>query len=181
MGRRSKGREYAMLTLFPHYLAGEDAEQSFTYLLEERKPGEIVKNFAAELFRGVLREQDALDSLISANLRNWSFKRIGNLEKVVLRLATYELQNKVEVPSTVIINEAVQLAELYCEEKAAKFVNGVLAGVASQLNRDPANDPGEWIDEFDQDGNEDEFIDLDDEDEELEAELNGLDEESNKD
>ena len=176
MGRRSKGREYAMLTLFPHYVAGEDAERSFTYLLEERKPGEIVKKFAAELFRGVLREQENLDKLISSNLNNWSFKRIGNLEKVVLRLAAYELQNKVEVPSTVIINEAVQLAELYCEEKAAKFVNGVLAGIACQLDRDPANDPGEWIDEFDQDGNEDEFIDLDDEDEEFEAELSDLNE-----
>lgn len=165
-----------MLTLFPHYVAGEDAEQSFTYLLEERKPGEIVKKFAAELFRGVLREQENLDKLISSNLNNWSFKRIGNLEKVVLRLAAYELQNKVEVPSTVIINEAVQLAELYCEEKAAKFVNGVLAGIACQLDRDPANDPGEWIDEFDQDGNEDEFIDLDDEDEEFEAELSDLNE-----
>lgn len=169
MGRRSKGREYAMLTLFPHYVAGEDAEQSFVYLLEERKPGDIVKNFAGELFRGVLSEEKSLDQLISSNLKNWSMDRIGNLEKVVLRLATYELNYKREVPATVVINEAVQLAEIYCEEKAARFVNGVLAGVARQLERDPADDPGQWIDEFDQDGDDEEFIDLDDEDEELDT------------
>ena len=166
MGRRSKGREYAMLTLFPHFVTGEDAEQCFVYLLEERKPGAIVKNFAAELFRGVIEESRSLDDLIAANLKNWSMERLGNLEKVILRLASYELLHKIEVPATVVINEAVQLTESYCDEKAAKFVNGVLAGIAKQLDRDPLNDPGEWIDEFDHEGSIEGPLDLDDEDDE---------------
>ena len=166
MGRRSKGREYAMLTLFPHFVTGEDAEQCFAYLLDERKPGAIVENFAAELFRGVIEEYESLDDLISANLKNWNIERLGNLEKVILRVASYELSHKVEVPVTVVINEAVQLTESYCDEKAAKFVNGVLAGIAKQLGRDSSSDHGEWIDDFDDEGFEEDFISLDDEDDE---------------
>ena len=166
MGRRSKGREYAMLTLFPHFVTGEDAEQCFAYLLDERKPGATVENFAAELFRGVIEEYESLDNLISSNLNNWNIDRLGNLEKVILRVASYELSHKVEVPVTVVINEAVQLTESYCDEKAAKFINGVLAGIAKQLGRDPLSDPGEWIDDFDDDESEEDFINLDDEEDE---------------
>tara|TARA_Y100000589_G_scaffold55947_3_gene46340 strand:- start:3146 stop:3628 length:483 start_codon:yes stop_codon:yes gene_type:complete len=155
-----------MLTLFPHFVTGEDAEQCFIYLLEERKPGALVKDFAAELFRGVIKEYETLDILIAANLKNWNMQRLGNLEKVILRVASYELRHKVEVPATVVINEAVQLTESYCDEKAAKFVNGVLAGVAKQLDRDPLNDPGEWIDEFDHGDSIEGPLDLDDEDDE---------------
>ena len=66
----------------------------------------------------MIEEYESLDNLISANLKNWNIDRLGNLEKVILRVASYELSHKLEVPVTVVINEAVQLTESYCDEKA---------------------------------------------------------------
>lgn len=68
-----------------------------------------------------------IDAKISENTEGWSIHRIGKTELAILRLAVYELLYDEDVPEKVAINEAVELAKIYCPEEAKGFVNAVLA------------------------------------------------------
>lgn len=88
---------------------------------------------AGVLAMGVGVHVEALDELIEAALdRSWSMARLAVLDRLVLRLATYELVHRPEVPHGAIINEAVELAKYFSGPEAAKFVNGVLGTIASR-------------------------------------------------
>ncbi|BBE31858.1 N utilization substance protein B [Tepiditoga spiralis] len=77
----------------------------------------------------------SIDKIIEDNLKNWSFDRIGNVEKSVLRLAIYEILEKKETPIKVIIDEAIELSKKYSEETSGKFVNGILDRIARKYER----------------------------------------------
>jgi transcription antitermination protein NusB len=128
--RRSKAREYALLSLFPQFLEGSNASDSLEYLFDERKPGEAVREFARELLEGVLEHQVSLDERIASSLDTWPFERLGNIEKTILRIAVYELMHCPATPPSAILNEAVSLSEEYATPDSTRFVNGVLANIA---------------------------------------------------
>ncbi|MDR3550656.1 MAG: transcription antitermination factor NusB [Candidatus Babeliales bacterium] len=73
----------------------------------------------------VITKRDALDEIIIPFLANWRFERVGVCTKLILRLAIWELQNT-DTPSTIVINEAIELAKCFAEKDAYKFVNGLL-------------------------------------------------------
>ena len=133
MGRRSKAREYAMLSLFPEFLIGEGGKETLDFLIEERKPGEEVKSFGKELFSGVLRNQEEIDKLIKKNLKNWNFDRVGNLEKVIMRIACFEVCYIKHTPISVILDEAFRLCEDYNLETSIKFINGVVGAISREV------------------------------------------------
>ena len=74
---------------------------------------------------GVIEQRAALDELIKPLLNNWRFERISICTKLILRLAFWELMHT-DVPTSIIINEAIELAKSFSEEGAAKFVNGII-------------------------------------------------------
>ena len=78
---------------------------------------------------GIKDNLEEIDKTIEANSNGWKVKRIGKSELAILRLAVYEIRYDDDVPEKVAINEAVELAKNYSDEKAAKFINGVLSGV----------------------------------------------------
>lgn len=77
----------------------------------------------------VIQKTDEIDEMIKKNLESWDIKRVGKAELTIIRLALYEMyyDNTIDIP--VAINEAVELAKTYCDQKADKFVNGVLATI----------------------------------------------------
>lgn len=82
----------------------------------------------SEVFKvtdSVIATRDQLDEIIKPYLANWRFERIGVCTKLILRLAVWELQNT-DTPTTIIINEAIELAKCFAEKDAYKFVNGIL-------------------------------------------------------
>jgi len=91
------------------------------------------REFAEERIRGVMRERDALDVRIESRLKNWSLYRLGTVERNVLRLGVWELENCPEIPQPIIINEYVDLAKFFSETKSGRFVNGVLDRYAKSL------------------------------------------------
>ena len=91
------------------------------------------REFAEERIRGVVRERDALDARIEPRLKNWSFYRLGTVERNVLRLGVWELENCPEIPQPIVINEYVDLAKFFSETKSGRFVNGVLDRYAKSL------------------------------------------------
>ena len=91
------------------------------------------REFAEERIRGVVRERDALDVRIEPRLKNWSLYRLGTVERNVLRLGVWELENCPEIPQPIVINEYVDLAKFFSETKSGRFVNGVLDRYAKSL------------------------------------------------
>ena len=74
-----------------------------------------------------------LDALIGRLVRGWTLERMATLDLVVLRVACYELAHCPDVPSGVVLAEAVDLAGRYGTDESARFVNGVLAAAAGEL------------------------------------------------
>jgi len=101
--------------------------------LYEGEPDE----FAATLAQAVADRAESLDERISAASEAWRADRLGTLERNVLRIGVYELEEGT-VPHEVAINEAVILAKRYATEDAARLVNGILGRIQRELEEAPA-------------------------------------------
>jgi N utilization substance protein B len=86
-------------------------------------------DFVTDLVRGTLKNQDKLDAMIIPAAPEWPIDQIAKIDKVILRLATYELMIKRDVPPKVAINEAVELAKSFGGDNSSKFINGVLGTI----------------------------------------------------
>src|SRR5690625_382625 len=85
--------------------------------------------FLTYLVEGVINNKQSIDEAISEHLENWSLSRLASVERTVLRIATFEILCAEDIPENVSINEAVELANKFGEEKSGKFVNGVLSKI----------------------------------------------------
>jgi N utilization substance protein B len=88
---------------------------------------------AEALVRGTAGRLAEIDPLIEAQLENWRLERLSVIDRLVLRLAVFELLERDDTPPAVVINEALELARAYSGEAAVKFVNGVLDALRRQL------------------------------------------------
>jgi N utilization substance protein B len=85
--------------------------------------------------RGTLERQPEIDRMLQAHAQNWRIERMNVIDRLVLRMAVYEMLTQTETPSKVIINEALELARSFSGEEAVGFVNGVLDAVRKELRR----------------------------------------------
>lgn len=83
----------------------------------------------------MLEQKDKLDDMISQHLVNWKLDRIANVDRAILRLSVYEMVYQEDIPVSVSMNEAIELAKLFGDDKAPKFVNGVLSNIKNDLKR----------------------------------------------
>ena len=88
---------------------------------------------AVELIEGVASHAEAIDALLDEVAVDWSVPRMAPVDRAILRLAVYELAQRSQVPAAVVLNEAVELANLYSTASSGRFVNGILATVARRL------------------------------------------------
>ena len=97
---------------------------------EDRTQQDIT--YLREIIHGVTEQREALDTKILTGI-NRSLRSVATLELNILRLATWEMVNRLEIPYRVIINEALELARDYTDESARSFINGVLDKLAKTL------------------------------------------------
>jgi transcription antitermination protein NusB len=90
-----------------------------------------VTQFAAELVRGVLANQEKLDAIIAEASENWKLAQMARVDRIILRIAVYELTVDRQVPTKAAINESIELAKTFSGDEAGRFVNGVLGRVAA--------------------------------------------------
>ena len=88
--------------------------------------------FVTERIEAIDRQQALIEATISENLYDWSLQRLNPVDRSILTLAVWELSFKPDLPTSVIISEAIRLADLLSTEESPKFLNGVLAAVANQ-------------------------------------------------
>lgn len=135
MGRRREGREAAIQFLFARDLQGQDkpGEPEDFWTLHSAKTS--TRAFAENLIQGVIAHQDQIDSGIASLLENFSFDRLAAVDRNVLRVASYELLYCQEVPTPVILNEAIDIAKALSAGESGSFVNGVLDKLAKSLRK----------------------------------------------
>jgi len=126
-GRRA-GRTQAVVLLYQHDVTGLAMDELVANL--ERDRGRPIDGFTRALVDGVSVDRVAIDAMITGAAEGWTADRIAPLERNILRVAVHELLDWPEVPVAVSINEAVELAKLYCGAEAPPFVNGVLGRIA---------------------------------------------------
>lgn len=86
--------------------------------------------YAREIVDGVADHLDEIDELIASYSQGWSIDRMPNVDRSVLRIASWEILHNPEMPVAVAIDEAVELAKEYSTEDSGRFVNGVLSKIA---------------------------------------------------
>jgi len=83
------------------------------------------------LVRGVEANGRQIDDLIATHAKGWTIQRMPTIDRNVLRIGTFELLQRPEVPVAVVIDEAVELAKRFSTDDSGRFVNGVLAAIAA--------------------------------------------------
>ena len=89
--------------------------------------------FTADLVAGVSRHQEEIDRLIATVARGWTLARMPVVDRSLLRIATYELAHRPDIPVGAVISEAVELAKAFSTDDSGRFVNGVLSKIARQV------------------------------------------------
>jgi N utilization substance protein B len=136
MGARHSGREAALQMLFQMEGAGTGAEQTIVLYWKNFEDAEPDGRAYADLaVRGVEEHMASIDERIRAASAHWRLERMARVDRNVLRLGTWELAHKPDVPRAVILDEAVELAKAFGTEDSSAFVNGVLAQIADTLGR----------------------------------------------
>ena len=92
--------------------------------------------YTRDLTVGVGRELVAIDAILARVSTGWPLDRMAALDRAVLRVGTFELGHCPDVPTAVVLDEAVELANTYSTDDSGRFVNGVLAAIARELRPD---------------------------------------------
>ena len=108
------------------YLAqlGEEPETFLPGMKKEIEPAD--EEYIRKKVDAILDKTDELDRMLEAVSKDWKMNRVGKAELAILRVAAYEIRFDDDIPDKVAINEALELAKKYCDEKAVPFINGVL-------------------------------------------------------
>jgi N utilization substance protein B len=133
MATRRESREWAVQLLFQlDYNPGE-LGPAFKDFWSEKQVTAKSRTFVEDLVRGVLDNRPAIDTLISACAQNWSVPRMTGVDRNVIRLSTYEMMFRSDIPPAVSINEAVEVARTLGDVSSSRFVNGLLDRVRREI------------------------------------------------
>jgi N utilization substance protein B len=129
--KRRKAREYALQLLFQLDIRKEKPSATvLKHFWTEYDADQEVRAFAEEIVKGTFRHVTKINNVIHQCAKNWSLDRMAVVDRNVLRMAVYEILYRIDIPSSVTINEAIEIAKKYGTDDSGAFVNGILDGVA---------------------------------------------------
>lgn len=121
---RTEAREKIMIILYQiDFYRKENMEYNLEDVFHENL--EMDNKYVRDIVNGVLENQEKIDETISKYLENWDLDRLGKTDRAILRLSTYEMMYY-DTPKVVVINEAIELAKKYSDDKVVKLINAVL-------------------------------------------------------
>jgi N utilization substance protein B len=138
IGGRRAGREMALRALFQVDVGGVSPEEAFAVVSDAERYVEDTIEFARSLTMGASAHAEAIDRVIEKHARGWSLERMANVDRNILRLSLYELLYRPDIPPSVAVDEAVELAKKYSTAESGRFVNGVLGNVVRNLEEERA-------------------------------------------
>lgn len=133
---RGKARRYAMQAIYQWQMTGDnisDIKQQFIEAHHLDSPDSKADlDYFTELVSGVSSSVTSLDPLLEKHMSRMT-ESVDPVERAILRLATYEFVNRLDVPFRVVLNEAVNISKKFCAQNSHTFVNGVLDKVARDI------------------------------------------------
>jgi transcription antitermination protein NusB len=149
MGKRRAARELALKVLFQIDVGKLPPEEVLETSFEQVPVDADERAYVTEVVRGTLAHLAELDQIIGSLAAGWKLDRIANVDKNVLRLALYEIDHRQDIPTSVSVNEAIEIAKKYSTADSGKFVNGILGSYlregssrVSALGSQPDKDGG---------------------------------------
>ena len=126
MKKRTRARELALQALYQLDIQGDEFAKDIGEFLNSEEADAETVDFALGLVRGVTAERDEIDAKISSVAQNWDITRMAVIDRNVLRMASYELLYRDEIPPNVSINEAIELGKRFSTKNSGAFINGIL-------------------------------------------------------
>lgn len=130
---RSEAREQAFKLLYSTEIQHDNSKEQVELYFENNEiTNAKMQEYIIEVMDGIKENEEEINKKISDNLKkDWSLERIPKIDTALLKLAIYEIIYK-EIPYKVVINEVVELAKKYGEDKSKAFINGVLASIVAE-------------------------------------------------
>lgn len=126
---RRLARERALAVLYQVDLGGADPEKACDWMDDNFGPLLKSGEFARRLVFGTLEHRQEIDRVIAGLSKDWNINRIASVDKNIMRMALFEIFYSKDVPGSVAVNEAVELAKAYGGEDSGRFINGILGKV----------------------------------------------------
>jgi transcription antitermination protein NusB len=133
MGTRRAGRELALKLLFQVIVAGASLEEALALALDATTHKTETVAFARQLVEGTLAHLESIDQDLRKYAKQWSLERMANVDRCILQLAAFEILYGGEVPASVAVDEAVEMAKKYSTAESGRFVNGILGTLVREI------------------------------------------------
>jgi len=145
---RVTARNAVMQMIYENLAGGQGGEDTLQMVydqlredgvqLYDNEPGKADREYIGRVLSGVLEHLDELDEQIASASRGWAVERMPKVDLTILRLAAWEILHEDDVPGSVAINEAVELASRYSEPASGRFINGVLGTILRRKEAEQA-------------------------------------------
>ena len=129
---RREAREQAFILIFEKSFQIESEISELVGFAEQNNIFDA-EDFSVKLAVDTFENIEKIDELISANLKGWNYSRISKVAKAILRMAVCEMLLYEDIPVSVSINEAVEIAKKFAGEKDPSYINGVLGSIAKSI------------------------------------------------
>ncbi|MCP5022638.1 MAG: transcription antitermination factor NusB [bacterium] len=141
--KRTRARELCLQYLYQVDLLGENILDDLDDFLREEEKDRDTRSYAREMILTTSKERAKIDGEIQAVAQNWEIHRMAVIDRNVLRLATYELLYRDDIPPKVAINEAIELGKRFSTSNSGSFINGILDKIKNkrQADAEPQEDP----------------------------------------
>jgi N utilization substance protein B len=133
MGPRRKGREYALQMLFQWDITRDTIDQIAETFFQDQEQEAHVMDFARQLVKRTVEHVEEIDRLIQLHAEHWRLDRMATVDRNLLRLAVQEFLYDKEIPKTVVINEAIEIARRFSSQESPQFINGILDSIKKEL------------------------------------------------
>jgi len=140
--KRTRARELCLQYLYQVDLVGDGILDDLDDFLREEETDRDTRSYAREMILATSKNRDKIDSEIKAVAQNWEIHRMAVIDRNVLRLGTYELVFRDDIPPKVAINEAIELGKRFSTSNSGSFINGILDKIKSKRQAETEPESG---------------------------------------
>lgn len=136
MGQRRKSRELAMQALYYIDMSKDDAETALRLFCKYSDEEADMDTFFKEIVEGAIANKAEIDELIEKFSSNWKLSRMSGTDRNVIRISVFEILFCPDIPSTVAINEAIDIGKKYGTKDSGAFINGILDAISQNIEKE---------------------------------------------
>ncbi len=133
MGQRRQSRELALQALFYIDISKDDSEKAYRFFCKHFEPEENIREFFEKIVEGTIANRADIDKLIESYSSNWKLSRMSGVDRNVIRISVFEILYCPDIPSTVAINEAIDIGKRYGTKDSGAFINGILDAISQNI------------------------------------------------